>query len=197
MRKRETRRSKQAVKRLAPATEVITTPEDAPAAVQELSRAETLAEVRSLICQTTGMAGELTAERLLAQLARMPVIGAANGDDGESLRAAVEIMIELRPANALEAMLTVQMVGVHEGAALFLKNAMLDHQRPKGVDANVLRATRLMRLFNEQLVAMARLKGKTGQQRVTVEHVHVHSGGQAIVGTVTAGTTPPGEGSRE
>ena len=43
-----------------------------------------------------------------------------------------------------------------------------------------------MRLFNEQLEAMAKLKGTSGQQRVTVEHVHVHGGGQAIVGTVEA-----------
>jgi hypothetical protein len=36
----------------------------------------------------------------------------------------------------------------------------------EGVDANVLRATRLMRLFNEQLEAMAKLKGTSGQQKV-------------------------------
>ncbi len=48
-----------------------------------------------------------------------------------------------------------------------------------GVDRNALRAVRLMRLFTEQLEAMAKLKGKSGQQRVVVEHVHV-----AIVGTV-------------
>jgi hypothetical protein len=49
-------------------------------------------------------------------------------------------------------------------------------------DANVLRATRLMRVFIEQLEAMQKLKGKPRQQRVTVEHVHVHKGGQAIDG---------------
>jgi hypothetical protein len=37
-------------------------------------------------------------------------------------------------------------------------------------------ATRLMRLFNEQLDAIAKLNKKTGRQKVTVEHVHVHSG---------------------
>jgi CBS-domain-containing membrane protein len=41
---------------------------------------------------------------------------------------------------------------------------------------------------------MMRLKGKTGRQKVTVEHVHVHSGGQAIVGTVTARELDKGEG---
>ena len=52
--------------------------------------------------------------------------------------------------------------------------------------AHVLRASGLMRLFIEQLGAMAKLKGKTGQQKVVVEHVHVHSGGQAVVGTVAS-----------
>jgi ATP-dependent Clp protease adapter protein ClpS len=33
---------------------------------------------------------------------------------------------------------------------------------------------------------MAKLKGKGGQQKVTVEHVHVHKGGQAIVGEIRA-----------
>jgi hypothetical protein len=33
------------------------------------------------------------------------------------------------------------------------------------------------------LDALNRHRGK-GQQKVTVEHVHVHSGGQAVVGTV-------------
>ena len=51
-----------------------------------------------------------------------------------------------------------------------------------------------MRLFGEQLEAMQKLKGKSGQQKVTVEHVHVHDGGQAIVGTVTAGGTGRGVG---
>jgi hypothetical protein len=36
------------------------------------------------------------------------------------------------------------------------------------------------------LEALDRYRG-TGQQKVTVEHVHVHSGGQAIVGAVTGG----------
>ena len=41
-----------------------------------------------------------------------------------------------------------------------------------------------MRIFVEQADALQRLRGKAGQQTVTVEHVHVHEGGQAIVGTV-------------
>jgi hypothetical protein len=53
----------------------------------------------------------------------------------------------------------------------------------QGKDANVLRATKLMRLFNEQLEAMAKLKRKTGLQRVVVEHLSVTA--QATAGTIT------------
>jgi hypothetical protein len=65
---------------------------------------------------------------------------------------------------------------------------------PKPQDLNVLRATRLMRVFNEQLEAMQKLKGKAGQQTVTVEHVHIHKGGQAIVGAVSAPKIGAGRG---
>jgi hypothetical protein len=37
-----------------------------------------------------------------------------------------------------------------------------------------------------QVEALNRHRGK-GQQKVTVEHVHVHKGGQAIVGAVQGG----------
>jgi GTPase len=53
-----------------------------------------------------------------------------------------------------------------------------------------------MRLFTEQLEAMSKLKGKVGQQKVTVEHVHVHDGGQAIVGAVSTGKPDRGEGDK-
>jgi hypothetical protein len=77
---------------------------------------------------------------------------------------------------------------------MFLKRAALEGQYSEAVDANVLRAIRLMRVFSEQVEAVQKLKGKAGQQRVTVEHVHVHEGGQAIVGTVTPRGPGRGEG---
>src|SRR5262249_3645802 len=42
----------------------------------------------------------------------------------------------------------------------------------------------LIRTFAAQTEALQRYRGK-GQQKVTVEHVHVHTGGQAIVGAVS------------
>jgi len=42
---------------------------------------------------------------------------------------------------------------------------------------------KLARTFTAQMEALTRYRGK-GQQKMTVEHVHVHQGGQAIVGNV-------------
>ena len=49
-------------------------------------------------------------------------------------------------------------------------------------------AVKLLRTFTTQLEALQRYRGK-GQQKVTVEHVNVNAGGQAIVGTVHRGPT--------
>jgi hypothetical protein len=102
----------------------------------------------------------------------------------------VAAMAEMAPQNAMEAMLAVQTIAANDAALMFLSRATLENQSSEVIDVNVLRATRLMRVFNEQLEAMQKLKGKSGQQRVTVEHVHVHQGGQAIVGSVTAAQEP-------
>lgn len=44
-------------------------------------------------------------------------------------------------------------------------------------------AAKLMNLYLQQVAALDKHRGK-GQQKVTVEHVHVAAGGQAIVGMI-------------
>ena len=46
-------------------------------------------------------------------------------------------------------------------------------------------------------MALDRKRGTGGQQKVTVEHVHVHSGGQAVVGNIAAAGRPGGGGAPE
>ena len=58
-------------------------------------------------------------------------------------------------------MLAVQMVGTHRVAMRFLVLATAEGQTGLGAEANVLRATRLMRMFNERFLS----KGK-GLSRV-------------------------------
>ncbi len=108
----------------------------------------------------------------------------------EAARGTLAMLEEIGPQNVTEAMLATQMIAANDLAMMFMYRASQKEQPSEIIDANISRATRLMRVFTEQLEAMQKLRGKTGQQRVTVEHVHVHQGGQAIVGSVS--TKAPG-----
>jgi len=68
---------------------------------------------------------------------------------------------------------------------------MIPEQTFEGRHEALNQANKLTRSFAALADALNRHRGK-GQQKVTVEHVHVHSGGQAIVGAVA---TPGGGAS--
>lgn len=145
------------------------------------------------ICKATGTHSTEAAALILNQAANArswPKV-----DPNIAVNDALTVIEELGPRNTLEAMLAVQMISAHDAALRFMHRATRENQDPEIIDLNVVRATKLMRLFAEQLDAMQKLKGTAGQQKVTVEHVHVHEGGQAIVGAVSA-STKPGEGDR-
>ena len=139
-----------------------------------------------------GMTESNATQTLIAQAAALPANEVSADPQGPEksrmhVEAAVELIEQIKPEGALQSMLVTQMIGVHNTAIKFLMRASITEQTFEGTDANVNRGVRLMRLFNEQLQALATLKGQTGQQKLTVEHVHVYEGGQAIVGNVTPG----------
>ena len=85
----------------------------------------------------------------------------------------------------IEGMLAAQMVSTHFAAMTLLRRLKGAENIPQQASAGSL-AVKLLRTYTMQVEALQRYRGK-GQQKVTVEHVHVHSGGQAIVGAVTQG----------
>ena len=87
------------------------------------------------------------------------------------------------PRDTLEGLLAVQMVATHNAGMEMLRRAMVPDQTMEGCNAAVNQATKLLRTFTAQMEALNRHRGK-GQQKMMVEHVHVHRGGQAIVGQV-------------
>jgi hypothetical protein len=89
-----------------------------------------------------------------------------------------------------EGMLATQMVATHAASITTLRR-LKDSQTLLERDRYGSLAVKLLRAFAAQVEALQRYRGK-GQQKVTVEHVHVHAGGQAIVGAVT-----PGGGGKE
>src|SRR6266850_307486 len=112
--------------------------------------------------------------------------GPAHPPGAEAINDALAAVTGIGPRDEIEGMLATQMVATHFaaiGALRRLKGAETFHQQ----DSNGNLAVKLLRTFTLQIEALQRYRGK-GQQKVTVEHVHVNTGGQAIVGVAHAPT---------
>lgn len=96
---------------------------------------------------------------------------------------AIKHFESLKPADGPERMLAEQMVGTHLAALECLRRAALPNQTFEGRDMALKHGYKLMSLYARQLETLNKHRGK-GQQKVTVEHVNVEKGGQAIVGNV-------------
>ena len=86
----------------------------------------------------------------------------------------------------MEAMLAAQMVATHTMIMDCSKRALLQTQTFEGKNMNLNQVNKLMRTYTTQMEALNKHRGK-GQQKMTVEHVHVGEGGQAIIGSVEGG----------
>lgn len=99
---------------------------------------------------------------------------------------AIEHFNSVKPSDGLEGILAQQMVGTHFAAIDCLRLAASPGQGFKARDTYLKQAHKLMALDARQLETLNKHRGK-GQQKVTVEHVRVEKGGQAIVGNVGTG----------
>jgi hypothetical protein len=97
--------------------------------------------------------------------------------------ATVAGLIGIGPRDELEGMIAAQLLAAHNAAMECYRRAMIADQTFEGRSENLSQANKLSRTYALLLDALNRHRGK-GQQKVTVEHVHVNSGGQAIVGMV-------------
>ena len=95
----------------------------------------------------------------------------------------VDAMLGIGPKDELEGMMATQLLAAHNAAMECFRRAMISEQTFEGRKENLNQANKLSRTYATLLEALNRHRGK-GQQKMTVEHVHVHAGGQAVVGTV-------------
>jgi hypothetical protein len=99
------------------------------------------------------------------------------------VKAAIAILEGIKPRDEIEGMLATQMVATHNAAMECLRRAMVPAQTFPGRDQSFKYAAKLLSIYSRQIETLNKHRGK-GQQKVTVEYVHVESGGQAIVGHV-------------
>ena len=118
----------------------------------------------------------------------MEQIAILSRTDGQVSQGQLNFMLAfingMEPRNEAEAMLALQMATVHSSTIAasrdLAKAEMLPHY-----DSAVRAVTKLARTYTTQMETLKRFRSG-GEQNVTVKHVHVHEGGQAIVGNVSS-----------
>lgn len=119
---------------------------------------------------------------LVTSLSQM--FNAANGNE-RAVNQMVEIVRSVKPEDEIQAAMAVQMATAHY-LAMDTAGLASKSQDPDISNSRLNMTAKLMTAFGKQVEALKRHRGRT-EQRVVVEHVHVHEGGQAIVGAVEGG----------
>ena len=105
--------------------------------------------------------------------------------DNEGTAFVASVVRGVEPKDQIEAMLASQMAAVHLATMTFARRLAQVETIPQQ-DSAERAFNKLARTFTAQVEALKRYR-TGGQQQVTVKHVTVNDGGQAIVGPVTHG----------
>ena len=135
----------------------------------------------ALLAEALGSASQDFVHALLGQLANA---GSHGGEiDAGALNFMLAVIKGIKPKDQLETMLAAQMAAVHMASMTFARR--LGHVDTIDQQDSAERAlNKLMRTFTTQMEALKRYR-TGGEQKMTVQHVSVSEGGQAIVGNVT------------
>lgn len=115
----------------------------------------------------------------------------------------IDTAASIEAANGIEKMLAHQMAAAHEAAMRFTNTALLLEQKAERNPACTVEAARcanvaarLMSTFQIAALTLHKLRNG-GNQTVTVEHVTVQAGAQAVIGNVdTGGKAPRGNNGK-
>jgi len=125
--------------------------------------------------------------RIVEQVASICFTGTKNPIDiALKVNASMAAILEIDPQDSTELMLATQMVTVHNVTMEMSRRALLSEQTEDGVDSCINRTTKLMRTYMAQMEALNKYRNK-GKQQITVQHVNVSDGGQAVIGDVNQG----------
>jgi hypothetical protein len=117
----------------------------------------------------------------LEMAARMP----GDGPSNTAINGALAIIAAFAPKNEMEAALAVQAACTHMVAMVMMARVGGGHGGPHRLPGMASAIAKLTRAYCTQIETYRSLRGG-GEQNIRVEHVHVHEGGQAIVGAVNS-----------
>jgi hypothetical protein len=134
----------------------------------------------ALIMEALGTDNTDFAYGLVRQLANAGSRGPKIDENGLNFMLAV--VRGVKPRDQVEAMLAAQMAAIHETTMTFARRLAHVETLPQQ-DSAERALNKLARTFAMQVEALKRYR-TGGEQKVTVQHVSVNEGGQAIVGNV-------------
>jgi hypothetical protein len=134
-----------------------------------------------LMADALGVTDRDAMDGILRQLVRASVSG--DGPDEVNVSFMISMVRNIRPRDAIEAMLVAQMVSVHV-MAMRCAQQLATACDPAQHDSAARALGRLARTFPAQIDALNRHRSR-GEPAITVQNVSVGDGGKAIVGNVT------------
>jgi hypothetical protein len=102
-----------------------------------------------------------------------------------TLNAALAIIDSMQPQSELEALLAVQIIATGFSGLRLLRQSQ-QHMSEEFIDIYGNYAIKLLRLQGEMIQTFDRYR-RGNKQTVEVRHVHIHSGGQGVVGIINDG----------
>ncbi len=108
----------------------------------------------------------------------------------KAMGAAVAAMQGFKPQDEIEGMLASQATAMHFASMECFRRSIIPEQGAETASKLRRDGVNLSRGMADMLTALAKHRGQ-GQQTVVVKHVHVHAGGQAVVGAVSTGGALP------
>jgi hypothetical protein len=141
--------------------------------------------INSTMCAATGTAASHAGETILTS-AISGMHKSPARDAAFVTSATTEALLAMKPTDIFEGQLCSHLWVLSNQAMSFLNVAANPDVNDARADLMINRATKLLRLHNETLDVLNKHRRK-GQQTVTVQHVNVEAGGQAIVGNVSNG----------
>jgi hypothetical protein len=141
---------------------------------------DTLVGIR-LLMEALGTADYSFGIGLISQLINAGSRGSDN--DENDVNFMLSVVKGIKPRDHLEAMLAAQMAAIHMATMTFARQLAHVENIPQQ-DSAERALNKLARTYAAQMEALKRYR-TGGEQKVTVQHVSVSEGGQAIVGNVT------------
>jgi hypothetical protein len=99
-----------------------------------------------------------------------------------TVNAALAIIDSMHPQSELEALLAVQIIATGFSGLRMLRQSQ-HHMTEDFIDVYGNYAIKLLRLQNDMIQTFDRYR-RGNKQTVEVRHVHIHSGGQGVVGII-------------